>query len=160
MVDDQANTVMPQARFAVCVLEDHERRILLLKRSTSAGLGPGLWAFPAGHIEAGETPLACAERELSEEIGTPVLRLRTHVGPVRDSFYGGIYKIFLFHYFYLGGALRLNHEHTAFAWVGPDDYRTYAVMDGVDEDLAYLQVWPRPWLNQAKLPIALRAETP
>ena len=45
---------------------DHE--ILLLKRPDEAHCG-GLWSFPGGKVEAGETPLTAARRELTEETG-------------------------------------------------------------------------------------------
>jgi 8-oxo-dGTP pyrophosphatase MutT (NUDIX family) len=146
----------PQARFAIDILENDRNEILLLKRSTDATLGPGLWGFPAGHIEAGETPPQCAARELEEEIGPQRVTLVSQVGPVRDNFYGGVYEIFLFHFRWHVGAIRLNHEHTAYAWVDRDAYRNYSVMDGIDEDLAYFSIWPRAALNPDKLPASFR----
>ncbi len=44
------------------------RELLLLKRPDDAHCG-GLWSFPGGRVEAGETPLNAAVRELKEETG-------------------------------------------------------------------------------------------
>jgi 8-oxo-dGTP pyrophosphatase MutT (NUDIX family) len=142
-----------QARFYINILENHQKQIHLHKRSPMAKLGPGLWGFPAGHIQPEETPEQAAHRELTEEIG-PGHRLEwpRAIGPVRDSFYGGVYEIHLFYVRWLGGVIRLNGEHTEFAWVGREDYRRYPVMDGIDEDLDYFQIWPRRFLNPDKLP--------
>ncbi len=142
-----------KARFSINVLENSQSEILLLKRSMDAGLGPGLWAFPAGHIEEVETPEDCAYRELSEEIGSDInIRLVNELGPIRDTFYGGIYQIYLFHHRWIDGTITLNNEHTDYAWVNSQDYKYYSVMDGLDEDIYYLGIWPRSCLNEAKIP--------
>lgn len=44
-------------------------KVLLLKRSDDASDYPGTWGFPAGHMEAGESPLLAALRESCEEVG-------------------------------------------------------------------------------------------
>jgi len=140
-------------RFAINILENGRSELLLLRRSHDAALGAGLWGFPAGHIEAGESPRDCARRELLEEIGADIrTRPLGHLGPVRDSLYGGIYELHLFHHRWLGGAIRLNQEHTEYAWVGREHYRGYSVMDGVDEDIHYFGIWPPEYLNREKLP--------
>lgn len=145
-----------RSRFAVNVVENDAHEVLLLRRSPRARLGPGLWGFPAGHIEENEPPIFCSRRELDEEIGPRHrLELLRTFGPVRDSFYGGVYEVHLYHYRWLSGEVILNHEHTAYAWVGKERYRDYPVMDGIDEDLAYLEVWARACLNADRLPPAL-----
>ncbi|MFM2486285.1 NUDIX hydrolase [Celerinatantimonas yamalensis] len=42
---------------------------LVLERQYRAAVNHWLLEFPAGTIEAGEAPLACAKRELAEEVG-------------------------------------------------------------------------------------------
>jgi 8-oxo-dGTP diphosphatase len=59
-----------------CVIE-REGRVLVCQRPAHKRHG-GLWEFPGGKLEAGETRLAAARRELGEELGIQV----TAVGAV------------------------------------------------------------------------------
>ncbi|MEX2354180.1 MAG: NUDIX hydrolase [Gammaproteobacteria bacterium] len=146
-------TLPPEDRFAVNIIENSRNEVLLLKRCRNTRLGPGLWGFPAGHIETNESAEQSALRELAEEVGTNnKLEKIRELGPIRDTFYGGKFEIWLFHYKWLHGTVLLNHEHTDFAWVSKQRFKNYAVMDGVDEDIFYLGIWPKHYLRQEKLP--------
>lgn len=146
-----------QARFSINLVENSSRELLLLKRHKKAGLGPGLWGFPAGHIKKNETPEFCSIRELNEEIGCEhKAELMRKLGPMRDTFYGGIYEVYLFHYHWRSGIINLNYEHTHYAWVSAENYKNYPVMKGLDEDIAWLDIWPRKFLNSENLPEQLK----
>jgi 8-oxo-dGTP diphosphatase len=53
---------------AACALVDADRRVLIAQRPQGKQLA-GLWEFPGGKVEPGETPEECLIRELREEIG-------------------------------------------------------------------------------------------
>jgi len=53
---------------AACALVDADGRVLIAQRPQGKQLA-GLWEFPGGKVEAGETPEECLIRELREEIG-------------------------------------------------------------------------------------------
>jgi 8-oxo-dGTP diphosphatase len=53
---------------AACALVDADSRVLLAQRPEGKQLA-GLWEFPGGKVEPGETPEQCLIRELHEEIG-------------------------------------------------------------------------------------------
>lgn len=63
----------PHVRAAVVVLEQEGR--WLVQRRPSRGLLGGLWEFPGGKIEPGETPTQAARRELREEVGVDAREL-------------------------------------------------------------------------------------
>jgi 8-oxo-dGTP diphosphatase len=56
---------------AACALVDADGRVLLAKRPLGKPLA-GLWEFPGGKVEPGETPEAALIRELKEELDIDV----------------------------------------------------------------------------------------
>ncbi|MCQ8783889.1 (deoxy)nucleoside triphosphate pyrophosphohydrolase [Mangrovibrevibacter kandeliae] len=58
----------PLLLVAACALVDADRRVLIAQRPEGKSLA-GLWEFPGGKIEPGETPEETLVRELEEELG-------------------------------------------------------------------------------------------
>lgn len=73
---------------AVALIEAADGRVLVARRHAQTDQG-GLWEFPGGKVEPGETVTAALARELQEELGitpvsaSPLIRLR-HRYPTRE----------------------------------------------------------------------------
>ena len=71
------------------VVTDGAGRVLIARRKADEGglwaALEGLWEFPGGKREAGESYEACVVRELSEELALPVTPVRV----LRELTYGG-----------------------------------------------------------------------
>ncbi len=58
----------PIVLVAACALIDTDNRILIAQRPEGKSMA-GMWEFPGGKVEDGETPEAALIRELNEELG-------------------------------------------------------------------------------------------
>jgi 8-oxo-dGTP diphosphatase len=119
-----AAPALPTVFVAAAALVDVDGRVLICQRPEGKQLA-GLWEFPGGKVEAGETPEACLIRELDEELGIGV----THACLAPFVFASHSYETFhLFMPLYL--VRRWDRqvtakEHKALAWVKPNRLSDY-----------------------------------
>lgn len=62
---------MKQLHVAAAIITNDHNEILICQRAIHAKNG-GLWEFPGGKMEQGETPEACAVRECREELAVEI----------------------------------------------------------------------------------------
>ena len=71
MAATAAEPAPPLVLVAAVVLVDADGRVLLAQRPEGKSMA-GLWEFPGGKVDPGETPEAALIRELREELGIDV----------------------------------------------------------------------------------------
>lgn len=118
---------------AACALIDTDGRILLAQRPEGKNLA-GLWEFPGGKVESGETPEDALIRELHEELG--IITKHACLAPLTFASYS-YDKFHLLMPLYIcrryEGIAR-SMEGQALKWVRPQDLRNYP-MPPADEPL-------------------------
>lgn len=111
---------MKQVTAAVIILN---KKVLLTRRKHGEALS-GYWEFPGGKIEEGETPQACLERELKEE-----LNLNTRAGLILAKseyhYAHGAFKILALLTEILDNGDFTLSVHDKAEWVDLDDLLNY-----------------------------------
>ena len=109
----------PKVGVGVVVVQDG--RLLLVRRGVQPG--KGLWALPAGYVDAGEDPRVAAAREAQEETG-----LAVQVGRVVDVYpsavtggHRGASFFLAFEAAVVGGELAAADDALEAGFFGPDD---------------------------------------
>lgn len=102
----------------------NERGELLIAQRPLDGLLGGLWEFPGGKREAGETLEACLQRELREELGIEV-QVGELFTVVRHAFTHFKITLHAFNCRHAAGEPQAL-EASAWAWIAPDDLDRYA----------------------------------
>ena len=109
---------------AACALVDADGRVLLAQRPEGKQLA-GLWEFPGGKVEPGETPEQCLIRELHEELGIeteiPCLAPLTFASHSYDDFHL-LMPLFVCRRF---RGIAQPREGQGLKWVRPRQMRDY-----------------------------------
>ena len=99
-----------------------DARLLLTRRPPGTHLG-GLWEFPGGKLEPGETPEACAERETFEETRL-VVRAEGRREAIRHDYPERSVTLHPVDCAWISGEPEAR-EVSAFAWVAPAELSGY-----------------------------------
>jgi 8-oxo-dGTP diphosphatase len=124
MTEPAPTPAKPLLLVAAAALIDADGRVLIAKRPIGKSMA-GLWEFPGGKVESGETPEECLIRELDEELGikvtSPCLAPFVFTSHGYESFHL-LMPLFLIRRWQ---GLVAPREHEAIAWVKPNRLSDY-----------------------------------
>ena len=123
---------------AACALVDTDGRILLAQRPEEKSLA-GLWEFPGGKVEPGETPEETLVRELEEELGVstrvPCLAPLTFASHTYESFHL-LMPLYICRRY---EGIPVGREGQAVKWVRSRDLRSYPMPPADEPLIPFLQ---------------------
>lgn len=114
------------------IIMDQEK-VLIAQKERSHKLA-GLWEFPGGKMEAGETPESCLKRELAEELGI-VIDITGFFAEYTFALETAVLHVMGYQATVIGGTLTL-HEHDAVRWVDVSELNQYPF---VPSDMGFVE---------------------
>lgn len=117
-------TDKPLLLVAAAALVDSDGRVLICQRPQGKPLA-GLWEFPGGKVEPGETPEACLIRELDEELGIQVTGACLAPFVFASHGYESFHLIMPLYLCRRWSGVVTAREHEALAWVKPHKLTDY-----------------------------------
>ena len=119
-----SQTPLPLLLVAAAALVDVDGRVLIGQRPPGKQLA-GLWEFPGGKVEAGESPEACLIRELREELGITVTEACLAPFVFASHAYESFHLLMPLYLVRRWSGTVTAHEHSALAWVKPAKLSDY-----------------------------------
>lgn len=131
---------MSRVQVAVGVILDRDHKILITRRAPDSHQG-GLWEFPGGKVEDGESLTVALARELKEELGIEIGRTSALLDVHHD--YGDKAVMLDVHVVWEFKGEARSLEGQPMAWIAPRDLRGYEfpaanlpIVDAVEKLLA------------------------
>ena len=128
----------PLLLVAAAALIDVDGRVLLAQRPEGKAMA-GLWEFPGGKIEPGETPEAALIRELDEELG--INTVSSCLAPVAFASHGydDFHLLLMLYACRRWQGVVTPRENNDVIWVRPNRLRQYPMPPADEPLIAMLQ---------------------
>ncbi len=121
-----------------CALVDVDGRVLICKRPQGKSLA-GLWEFPGGKVEAGETPESALIREMDEELGITITQSCLAPFVFASHTYETFHLMMPLYLCRRWSGVVVAKEHEALAWVKPNALSDYEMPPADAPLVAYLR---------------------
>ena len=131
---------IPHKTIGVAVIWNDQGQILIDRRRPSGSLG-GLWEFPGGKIEPGETILECIKREIWEELGIEIA-VGKHLVSIEHTYTDLRVTLTVHHCYHLTGCPE-PIECDEVRWVQLDELGQYPFPQANEQIIAALQQNPQ-----------------
>lgn len=125
---------------AAAALVDPDGRVLIAKRKDAGFLG-GLWEFPGGKVEAGETPEEALIRELREELGVDTWQSCLAPFTFVSHTYEEFHLLMPLYICRKWDAQPVNRAHSQLKWIYPRDLNNYHMPPADKPLVAMLRDW-------------------
>ena len=109
-------------RVTAAIIESDDK-ILIAQRKSEDVIFGGLWEFPGGKIEDGETPEECMARELMEELEIEV-EVGTLITSNKHRYPNGIFELLAYRVQHICGNFVLN-DHDEIKWITIDEISNF-----------------------------------
>ncbi|MCR6658618.1 MAG: 8-oxo-dGTP diphosphatase MutT [Asticcacaulis sp.] len=119
-------------------LVDSDGRVLIAQRPEGKQLA-GLWEFPGGKVEPGETPETALIRELEEELGIVVKQACLAPFVFASHTYETFHLLMPLYLIRRWEGEPEAKEHQAIKWVRPNDMSQYPMPPADDPLVAWLR---------------------
>jgi 8-oxo-dGTP diphosphatase len=119
-------------------LVDSDGRVLIAQRPEGKQLA-GLWEFPGGKVEPGETPETALIRELEEELGIAVKQACLAPFVFASHTYESFHLLMPLYLIRRWEGEPEVREHAALKWVRPNDMGQYPMPPADDPLVAWLR---------------------
>lgn len=126
---------MKKRAASAVVFNIQTKKFLIVKRADTKEEHPGLWEFPGGYVEEGETVRDAAIRELKEETDIVAEPIRTGEKGVYEEL-----EVTPFLFAVDSNEVELSKEHTEFRWIEQSELEKFDTVAGVKKEMEALDI--------------------